>query len=406
MPLCPGYEVVDVDGLVFRRKRKSSGEQSPEGRKRSKSAAGSPPQALNKGCVHPGGAEELYTCSQPAEPEIAERVACRVEADALKVPSAENPVPLECTESLLSRLPAAASEADRLLCLCDELAKVGICNLINRKHYSYAGGCRARLEVIYALCVISQVFPSYLSNSARHHLRHVPYRKSSFDSSELLLAFLQKKLHVSSCKCLRVEACREDTGLDGSRYSSTSKTAVGHTSFNSQAASLAQLQEKPVSAPRLRQSDAKDTCIRLACPVLQEDSVLADGSQVGPNQGTAAMLELLKEGVSAALQDRTLICHSSGDPAGLSAAALAKERAAQRLAKEKQLQGRLDAYRQVWLSLKCCALHNNPQSCKMILECIISGMAQSKNARLCLSRPPAPTSGMTSFIDIRTVQDM
>ena len=75
---------------------------------------------------------------------------------------------------------------------------------------------------------------------------------------------------------------------------------------------------------------------------------MAQGSQVGPNQGLAAMLELLKEGVAAALQDRTLVCHSSGAPAGLSPAALAKERADERLTKEKQLQERLDAYRQVW----------------------------------------------------------
>ena len=124
-----------MDGLVFRRKRKPSGAQSPAGSKRSKAADASPSSALAEGCALLGGAEELHASTQHAEPDLAaasvpetaEGVACRVEGgDAPTGPSSDNPWPAECTESLLSRLPAADSEAGRLLCLCNELAKVGL----------------------------------------------------------------------------------------------------------------------------------------------------------------------------------------------------------------------------------------------------------------------------------------
>ncbi len=69
--------------------------------------------------------------------------------------------------------------------------------------------------------------------------------------------------------------------------------------------------------------------------------------EVGAQRGLAGLLELLKEGVQEALQSRTLVCHGSRPPAGPSPAALARERAAERQARERHLEEQLEAYRQV-----------------------------------------------------------
>jgi len=66
------------------------------------------------------------------------------------------------------------------------------------------------------------------------------------------------------------------------------------------------------------------------------------------------MLDLLKEGIQEALQERTLVCHGSGPATAPCPTALTKERVAVRLAKEKQLQEHLDAYKQV---CQCCMSH-------------------------------------------------
>jgi hypothetical protein len=119
-----------VDGLIFRRKRKS-GPQSPEGSKRSKLAA-SPPTS-DKGLTSsllPEGAEDSHTGTQPAERQVsvvdvAEDVGGRgKEGIALIVNPVDSLPASECTQAMLSKLPMSGSEADRLLCLCDELAKV------------------------------------------------------------------------------------------------------------------------------------------------------------------------------------------------------------------------------------------------------------------------------------------
>jgi hypothetical protein len=70
-------------------------------------------------------------------------------------------------------------------------------------------------------------------------------------------------------------------------------------------------------------------------------------SQSGFRRGLASMLDLLKEGISEALQNRTLICHSSGVPAALCPMVMATERTAEKVAIGVQLQEHYDAYRQV-----------------------------------------------------------
>ncbi len=138
-----GYEVVDVDGLIFRRKRKAE-PQSPQRSKRAKTPAGSPRDTPGTRPSTPGvgaledAVQKSHADAPPGEPAlpagepqmadgvegVGEGVEEAQDGDAAAEPHA-SPAAAERSDALLSALPQAASEAERLLCLCDELAKVG-----------------------------------------------------------------------------------------------------------------------------------------------------------------------------------------------------------------------------------------------------------------------------------------
>lgn len=119
-----------MDGLIFRRKRKAEA-QSPEGGKRVKAAASSPAQAPDGASTLLEGAEQSHTDPQLAEPDLRAEGVPEGSGSGLEggnapmEPPPDIPVSAESTEALLLRLPTA-SEGDRLIALCNELAKVGI----------------------------------------------------------------------------------------------------------------------------------------------------------------------------------------------------------------------------------------------------------------------------------------